>query len=262
MESPLVVGYDGGARSLDALALAAVLGPLVGAEPLAVTVAGHDAEAPGLPEERGFEQRVVRGDSPARALDELARAEGSELIVLGSTHRGALGRVYPGSVAERLLAGGPCAVAIAPRGYADQPTDRVRVIEVGFSATPESREALRWAERIATAAGATMRILATFETGADAPGPMAIQARDELAADLRQAEDRIPDEVRPLARLVDGNPAAVLVDEAEAGVDLLVLGSRGYGPLAAALLGGVSARVMRSAPCPVLVVPRPAQADA
>jgi nucleotide-binding universal stress UspA family protein len=42
------------------------------------------------------------------------------------------------------------------------------------------------------------------------------------------------------------------------GVDLLVLGSRGFGPVMRLLIGSVSSRVIREAPCPVLVVPRPA----
>lgn len=54
--------------------------------------------------------------------------------------------------------------------------------------------------------------------------------------------------------MATGDPAAVL---AEHGVeaDLLVVGSRGHGPLRRALLGGVSA-VTGAAPCPVIVVPR------
>ena len=44
-------------------------------------------------------------------------------------------------------------------------------------------------------------------------------------------------------------------DDAE-DADLLVLGSRGYGPRRAVLLGGVSGRVVRRAACPVIVVPR------
>lgn len=55
--------------------------------------------------------------------------------------------------------------------------------------------------------------------------------------------------------------ARLLASETEASiekdVDLLVLGSRGYGPLTRVLLGSVSRRAAQDAPCPVLVVPRP-----
>ncbi|MBN9622101.1 MAG: universal stress protein, partial [Actinobacteria bacterium] len=39
--------------------------------------------------------------------------------------------------------------------------------------------------------------------------------------------------------------------------DLLMVGSRSYGPLARTLLGSVSSALIHEAPCPVLVVPRP-----
>ncbi len=41
------------------------------------------------------------------------------------------------------------------------------------------------------------------------------------------------------------------------GIDLLVLGSRGYGPVMRVLLGSVSGHVFRHAPCPLLVTRRP-----
>ena len=53
----------------------------------------------------------------------------------------------------------------------------------------------------------------------------------------------------------DGNPAGVLVD-ASREADLLVMGSRGYGPLHAVLLGSVSHYVVRRAACPVVIHPR------
>jgi nucleotide-binding universal stress UspA family protein len=59
--------------------------------------------------------------------------------------------------------------------------------------------------------------------------------------------------------LYTGKPADVLI-RLTAAVDILVIGSRGYGALEAVLLGGVSGRVIRSAACPVVVVPRRARA--
>ena len=59
---------------------------------------------------------------------------------------------------------------------------------------------------------------------------------------------------------IKGEPCEVLVEQS-ARLDLLVLGSRAYGPLRHVLLGSVSAPVMREAHCPVLVVPRGSQPD-
>ena len=40
------------------------------------------------------------------------------------------------------------------------------------------------------------------------------------------------------------------------GIDLMLVGSRGYGPMGRVLLGSVSSQLMHAAPCPVIVVPR------
>jgi nucleotide-binding universal stress UspA family protein len=53
-----------------------------------------------------------------------------------------------------------------------------------------------------------------------------------------------------------GGAAHTIADVArEAGADLIVVGTRGYGTLAGALLGSVTRRLLRVAPCPVLAVP-------
>ena len=57
-------------------------------------------------------------------------------------------------------------------------------------------------------------------------------------------------------RLVEGPVVDALSDLTAEQTDLLVCGSRGYGPARRVLLGGVSSRVLRDARVPVLVVPR------
>ncbi len=60
------------------------------------------------------------------------------------------------------------------------------------------------------------------------------------------------------ARVVFGRPASVIVDEArEVGCDLVVLGSRGHGAVASAVLGSVAAEVVDHVACPVLIARRP-----
>jgi nucleotide-binding universal stress UspA family protein len=65
----------------------------------------------------------------------------------------------------------------------------------------------------------------------------------------------LPATVRGEATRVEGDPAEQLAAISES-ADLLIIGSRGYGPLRAVLAGGVSGRVARDAHCPVIVVPR------
>lgn len=61
------------------------------------------------------------------------------------------------------------------------------------------------------------------------------------------------------ALLVQGDPAERIVAESEKlGADIIVLGSRGHGPTYEFLVGSVAHDVLRHAPCPVLMVPVPA----
>jgi hypothetical protein len=84
------------------------------------------------------ETTIVRASSPPHGLDQIAREHDAEMIVVGSTHRGRLGRITPGSVAERLLAGAPCAVGVAPAGFSAEPPHSFRVVGVAFDGSPES----------------------------------------------------------------------------------------------------------------------------
>lgn len=74
---------------------------------------------------------------------------------------------------------------------------------------------------------------------------------------LAEARELAGDRVAVEARRLDGAAAPELEKTCAAGVDLLVLGSRGYGPVMRVLLGSVSGHVFRHAPCPLLVTRRP-----
>jgi nucleotide-binding universal stress UspA family protein len=61
------------------------------------------AELAGAPELHGLERRLEASSSPAFGLHDLAEAEACDVIVVGSSHRGAVGRAALGTVADRLL---------------------------------------------------------------------------------------------------------------------------------------------------------------
>ena len=74
---------------------------------------------------------------------------------------------------------------------------------------------------------------------------------------IHDAAAGLPNEVRALPVVCHGNPVPELLSQCEQGIDLLVMGSRGYGPLRSVLLGSTSSMMIRAARCPVIVVPRP-----
>lgn len=56
-------------------------------------------------------------------------------------------------------------------------------------------------------------------------------------------------------KMLQGHPSTVILEEiVNENIDLVVMGSHGYGPIAGAVLGSVSQRVLRKATCPVLIV--------
>lgn len=291
MRGEVIVGYDGRDPALDAVVLGRLLAE-VGGVPLSLAIAlPYDPLLVGLEEyESGLEQdskrlleraqpylegvefetRAYGGESPARLLNDLAEREGAEVIVLGSTHRGAIGSLVPGSVAERLLAGAPCSVAVAPRGFAERERPKLGAIGVGFDGSEESRGALRVAAELADASGAALRMFAIVEPpGLASPeaawmatsvlggGDWDVESKRErrLEEAVSEALASLPDGIDSSHELVGGDPGTILIERSRE-VDLLVIGSRRYGPVRRVLLGDVSERVVRNASSPVVVVPR------
>jgi nucleotide-binding universal stress UspA family protein len=203
--------------------------------------------------------------SPARALHRLAERTGAALIVVGSTHRGPLGRVLPGTTGERLLHGSPCAVAIAPRGYADRSADPFRTVAVGYDGSEESEAALHAADEMARRLGARLRVIRVFDTTRfGAPALMTLPGyephiREDYEAVQREGLERavaaLPDDANAEAVFAAGRPGQELADRSR-DADLMIVGSRGYGPLAAVMLGGATHTLIRDAACPVLILPR------
>lgn len=74
---------------------------------------GHDALE--LLGELEIETRAFGGGTPAGVIDDLAEREQVETIVVGSPHRGAVGRILLGSVSTQLVHRAPCPVLVVPR---------------------------------------------------------------------------------------------------------------------------------------------------
>jgi nucleotide-binding universal stress UspA family protein len=206
--------------------------------------------------------RVVRASTPmgvAHALQRVIDAEHAGLAVVGSTTRGAVGRVALGTTAQRMINGCACPVVVVPHGHDAPP--RLSVIGVGFVPTPEGHRALRAAAAVAQMAGADLRVLTVVKPGLSADAS-AGPTRDTVERSRAHVEATLTDAIADLAHDVKADGEVMVDDPADAlvsvspNVDLLVMGSRGYGPGLAVLLGGVSRRITMAARCPVLVIPR------
>lgn len=281
----VVVGFDAGAESDDALVLGHALAEAHGAE-LHVAIVLPRGHAP-------FEEAIVGGElseqldqelyesvtrqlggtdfvrasldgaragrSAARALYEHADEQEADLIVVGSCHRGKLGRVLIGSVAESLLRGAPCTVAVAPRGFARKEHRSFDLIGVAYDGSPEADLALQEAERLSQSLKARLRLIAVVPpTSAINPQVDELERkalRRQYRGILEWGASNLAEGAQRETVLMEGDPGTILADQGGE-LDLLVLGSRGYGAIRSALLGAVSSGVIRTAPCPVLVTPR------
>src|SRR5215213_3206565 len=285
MYRKILVGYDDSDQAKDALALGKQIADASGAQ---LVVAGvfqfdpiwggfdqhfRDAEAEyarkieAAAKAVDAESEAVPSSSPARGLHELAEELEADLIVVGSAHHGRVGQMLAGSVGAALLHGSPCAVGIAPGGYRDRSGHGMTAVAIGFDGSAESSLALVAAKQLASATGAKLRLVSVAEPPPLVAGKAgsagwqdlteAIQthAREQLV----KARETVTDGIEVEASLITGDPVEALVNVAQTPGTLLVVGSRGYGPLRRVLLGSVSTALVRSAPCPLIVIPRGVQ---
>ena len=290
MPAKIVIGFDGTDSGEDALALGLLLASATGAVPLVVVV--HPQEYPIgvgrvdaewvaylheqaevllgrarrlLSRQAGAEFREVSAPSESRGLHELAEEEQAELVVVGSSHRGPLGRTYPGSTGDRLLQGSSCPVAVAPRGLRESPPERLATIAVAYLGTPEAVHALDVAVALAERVGAHLRLVSVMPrpaevhlpvVGRDAEEAFVTSSREAFQLALDEGLARVGGRVEADAELLEGGVVDTLATLDGRDADLLVCGSRSYGPLRRVLLGGVSSRLLRRSALPLVVVPR------
>jgi nucleotide-binding universal stress UspA family protein len=195
--------------------------------------------------------------SVGRGLHELCEVIGADLLVVGSSRRGLLGRVLIGDDTRAALNGAPCAIAIAPTGYSAQSV-AMREIGVGYDGSPESEHAVAIARRIAAECGAKLSAFeaVSLPTYAFIGGPAPID--DALEQLVDDARDRITalGGVEPHAAY--GRPVEELAVYS-ASLDLLIVGSRSYGPIGRLIHGSTSLELAGAARCPLLVLTRAAR---
>jgi nucleotide-binding universal stress UspA family protein len=265
----MIVGFDGSDTGWDGLVLAVALAKTFGSRIGVVYVYDEELAASSREAARELAQhanavlasardgvsqalevgfRGLAARSPARGLHELAEDKEADLIVVGSRRLGPHTKEALGTVSENVLRAAPCAVAVAPRGYRTTGGFVPQRIAVGWIPTDEGDAALGVACGIARATGGTVELV----TRTSASGTVEkLEARARLAV-TRVLESLSSEVAVEVDARVGKAPQALIERSGE--IDLIVLGSRGYGPPRTMLLGSVSADVVPQARCPVMTL--------
>jgi nucleotide-binding universal stress UspA family protein len=265
MFKDVLVGVDGRSTGRDAIALASQLmdpdGKLTLAYVRSDEVAEDLEDSNKLLDRERIEADVkaellsVVSASPGRGLHQQAEKQGADLLVVGSCRHGAFGRAILGDDTRAALNGAPCAVAIASVGYAER-REPIAKVGVGYNGSPESDAALAVARALAAPTGATVHALEVVSIPSLAYGglmaPAIGESIDALLQEASSRMEQLPDVEGRAVYGLTGEELAAFGDE----VDILVVGSRGYGPVRRLVLGTTSDYLERHARCPLLVLPR------
>lgn len=203
--------------------------------------------------------------APAPML--LAASEDAGLLVVGSRGRGAVRSLLLGSVALSCVTRARVPVVVVhPREGARSGPARV---VVGLDASPASGTALERAAHEAHLLGAEVLAVAAYSSAAywSEAYEVVLPPPEELAGDVRAGAEQqvataqLPPDVPVRTESREGPAGEVLVDAAR-DADLLVVGGHGQGRLRGVLMGSVALHCVVTGPCPVMVVPGPAESGA
>jgi nucleotide-binding universal stress UspA family protein len=264
MASRVVIGYDGSEASEDAVAFGLTWCRSTGDVPIVATVfpeehplgAGRvDVEwATYVREQAEIIQdkaraavgdaalyRNVASTSAAHGLADLAEDIEAVMLIVGTTQETGLARALLGSITERLLHGATAPVLVVPPGWRESAPDRISSIGVAYVDTRDGREALRIAVQVALRIPAQVTLYSVIGQSSERysyligrTGEQAVldKARDSFGKALEFAAAGVPPELEARIVVLEGAVVGSLAALGPDDVDMLVCGSRGYGPSA------------------------------
>jgi nucleotide-binding universal stress UspA family protein len=216
-----------------------------------------------LADEAGVDAEVlcVEARSVASGLHELGVRRRGDLLVIGASRRDEYDRAFVRDDTREVLRHAPCAVAVAPMGFATRPPS-MHKIGVAYDGSPESEQALALARRLARERGAELSAVHAvpepISTGRGMTGARLVndpwRAQSEIDEAVGNARSQMAqlDDVEPHA--TSGNATEELARYG-ASVDLLIIGSHKYRPLEAWMsVQSTAQQLADSAPCPLLVL--------
>jgi nucleotide-binding universal stress UspA family protein len=282
----IAVGCDGSPEGRDAVTLGAAIASATGARlslvgafpPSFLPIAGTSdrrtlrAQATrALRRERDLLApdafiHTIADSSVARALRHYADRAHVDMVIVGSSRRAPAGHVAIGRHGRQLLYDAPFAIGLAARDL-HQREFRLGAIGVGYDGGPEAEAALAAAAGLARAVGARLEVRRVVEDrvpvlSGDAWIALADwshermweSARQQALADAKEASGEFGVITEVSATV--GDPGYEMRELSRA-LDLVVVGSRRWGPVARLVTGGVGETLVRDASCSILIVPRP-----
>jgi nucleotide-binding universal stress UspA family protein len=204
-----------------------------------------------------------RGTSAAAVILEYAREIAADLIVMGTHGRRGPTHMLLGSAAEEVVRHADCPVLTIRRDSEPRLLTRAKRMLVPVDFSDHSQRALAMAQTFAERAGATIDLLhvieqivhpAFYSTGKtsllELDSELAERCRDNL---VKLAEEAGGPQVPVTPHVVEGRATREIVRFAEEhGSDVIVIATHGLTGLKHFLLGSVTTKVVRRAPCPVL----------
>jgi nucleotide-binding universal stress UspA family protein len=209
-------------------------------------------------EDKAADVTLEVGRGPAAAALLGAAEHGPAMVVVGSRGLGGFKGLLLGSVSRQLAEHAPCPVTIV-RHTAPVPPVRLETIVAGTDGSEDAARGLRYAADVAAKAGAELVVAHATGPG-DVVHPWGVQPQVDL--DVRR--ERVEEWCAPLRAtgvdyevvLVEGDARTALLDLArDRSADLLVIGSRGHGPVGRLLLGSVATSLAQHSELPVTIVP-------
>jgi nucleotide-binding universal stress UspA family protein len=193
----------------------------------------------------------VRRWSPVDEIKDCIREHGIDRLIVGTSSRGKLGKIFIGSVAEELIRGLDIPVCTVGPHFKPLASNRVRRILFALSLRHHPEHALRFAVDLAAGLPAELVVLYVGEQDLGDEG-LAAGAMSKIDELIRQIQPR---QGEPQIRIRSGEPAEEIIAECTAlSPELLVLGAIPASPLSAKFRSGVAYRVIAEAPCPTFTL--------
>jgi len=205
---------------------------------------------------------VVKSSRPEDAINREATYRNADLIVMGSRRRTGAGVVVMGSTAEAVCRTAPCSVLVtrlaAGRG-AERSELKKLLVATDFSV--HSELALQYGLSLAQEYQSELHLVHVMSGSRSTEAEIAWTSQENAGpyhVAARRLHESIPAEVHLWSNVThavrEGKAHREIVAYAvEHDIDLICLGAHGEGFKLGSLFGTTTDRVLRQAPCPVLV---------